>query len=123
MTRDDITNAKGRDLNVLVAVNVFELHRETHPSLGEYWTGGADDDWVPLYPYGSQMEFSWKVHEKMMESLLHSKRNRYFDELQLLVSEETTGQKKEWKVAWPDVLCFLKPSHICKAALITVMEI
>ena len=68
---------------------------------------------------------AWEVH-KLACSWLFSKRRLYFKALQKAVSKRVSNLEKgrsevqtheDDRIAWPDVLIFLKPVDICNAAL------
>lgn len=104
--------------------------------LGYVWKHGALNDsgadgwgWgIPNYrwvnpktqPYSEDMRWAWEVHKKAC-SWIFSERRRYLATLRDVVSErlyeEGAPVLEDAKVAWPDVLVFLKPVDICNAAL------
>ena len=69
---------------------------------------------MPDYP--ADIAAAWTVHKAAMDWLF-SKRQRYYRALQEVVS-----RGKDFTVSWPDVLGFIEPDTICRAALLTVFS-
>jgi hypothetical protein len=67
---------------------------------------------MTLLPYySSSISAAWQVH-KVACGWLFSERRAYLDALTDIIRAEV-----KQSVAWPDVLIFLRPEHICRAAL------
>jgi len=135
LTRDEIFNMPaGIELNALVAGNVLQIsdyehifhgeicikcHRETDFHSGRIYPDNKRTCDIPD-DYSADIAAAWLVHQMVVHKLF-SVRQRYFEELQKLVSAECTESGKT-VIAYPDVFIFVKPSHFCRAALLAVKE-
>lgn len=80
----------------------------------EVWTCAACSDLPPNYSVS--IAEAWEVHQRACRWLF-SRRRAYLEELGIEIRKEI-GQP----VVWPDLLVFLKPHHICLAALLAAEE-
>jgi len=96
------------------------------PYYGTIGTGNPPDDrWRNAHPFTPRMRFpdysanitiAWSVHKFTHESWRFSQRTRYYDVLTKVMHNRLCA-----KVAWPDLLGFLEPEDICRAALKATM--
>ena len=115
MNIDEMT---GDELNDLMATEVMGWHREGaswHGAEGA-WKAYADDIFTePAWSPYDDIRDAWEAHKHIHNHWLFSQRCAYYDGLIKTVRHGLCA-----KVAWPDLLGFLEPHHICRAALKTV---
>jgi hypothetical protein len=112
MNKDAILNLlSDREVDLLVHREVMKAEENTAIDI-------ADGFPIGLPHYTSEISDAWRIHKKMIHQLF-SVRKRYFDAIQILVSMEYT-ESGESLIAWPDVLTFVNPSHLCRAALFAI---
>ncbi len=66
--------------------------------------------WIP--EYSSDFIAAWSAHKFIHDNWSFSQRNRYYNALTKVMHKRLGTM-----VAWPDLLGFLEPSDICRAAL------
>ncbi len=137
MTREEILAMRpGRELDAVVAEKVMGwkwISPETpgNPLLvsppddkRQLWSGIWDERGIPHYLpfYSIDISAAWEVF-LVTRGWLFSGRRKFMDALQTVISHERAPAHSgliAW-IAWPDVLWFLEPHHICKASLLAVM--
>lgn len=87
---------------------------------GDEWRDENDNliyDGIPAFSEDIEAAFSVVAKIKKM---LFSKRKKFLDELQTVVSMENLSTPWNAEIAWPDVFWYVEPADICKAALLAV---
>ena len=96
----------GRERDALVAEKVMEW------DVGDIFYDETHQEIMPRVPrYSTSIADAWPVHEQSC-TWLFSKRRLYLDSLLGVIRQDI-----KQSVVWPDALIFLKPHHICLAAL------
>lgn len=78
-----------------------------------------EEAWRDNRKFSTDISAAWEVCEIFREKLF-SKRKRYMDELQRVISADR-GLKNAL-IVWPDVFWWISPSAICRAALLTTLQ-
>jgi len=127
MTKDELLNIPPNyKIDELIASYVFEesspqlflpVWDERNKNSAWQYTGGYVPSIEPKH-FSADILFGWDVHKKAC-SWIFSKRQKYFKNLQMFVSNRKTT---DFLIAWPDILIYLEPIDICRAALFTIFE-
>lgn len=105
----------GRELDGLIAEKVFGLRIDERKT-GSWAVWDENGKWEWMKPYSTDISAAWEIIKNFKQKLF-SVRNRFARELQQQMKTEDG-----LLLAWPDALIFLEPVHICKAALLAVIE-
>lgn len=110
MTKDEIMAMKNRELDALVAEKVFKVNTVLCDGLS-----------YSEIEYSSNIEEAWKVVENVRKNSLFSRRRIFMDALQEVTSLRN-DLPKGTVISWTDLLFFITPEDICKAALLSMIK-
>ena len=98
----------------LVAERVLGWRKCTGPTLDKLWWKAPKGDREPQYfvpRYSSDLGDAWEIVDYFRDQIF-SKRERFFNELYQMFRVPGGDHP-----TWPHAMAFLKPEHLCVAAL------